>query len=218
MPNFGPLTWIAIGYLVAAIPVGYLLGRLRGIDLRETGSGNIGATNAVRSLGKPLGVLVLLLDIAKAAVPFALAGQDPELAASSPAGWPPESAHAMVGLACVLGHIFPIYLRFRGGKGVACALGILGVLSWPAALAALILYAQTLVLARVSAVASLTALATGVAVLLVQDPPWPYAVLVLVMGALIWARHRQNLRELPEKLIAAGRRRAARDPGSEDPV
>lgn len=207
MAQLGPWGWMALGYLVAAIPVGLIVGKLKGLDLREIGSGNIGATNAVRALGPALGALVFLLDVAKAGAPLWFAMRDESLSTQSPIEAWPQFWVAAVGLCCVLGHVYPVYLRFRGGKGVACALGILGVLHWPVAVGALVIYVQTLALVRVSSVASLGAL-TGAAVVVCVMPFDPaYRSLVLIMCAIIWLRHRENLRELPDKLIAAGRKR-----------
>src|SRR5262249_30886498 len=116
--------WLA-AYLVASIPFGVVVARARGVDIRNAGSGNIGATNVGRVLGKKWGTLVLLLDAAKGAVPVAIAG----LAASSQSApdWGPASANLLrlgAGIACVIGSVAPIYLRFRGGKAVATSLGI----------------------------------------------------------------------------------------------
>jgi glycerol-3-phosphate acyltransferase PlsY len=191
------LLWILIAYFVAAIPVGLLIGLAKGVDLRAIGSGNIGATNAVRALGRPLGILVFALDVAKAALPVSLA-VEPLTAVDHP-----QWSVAAVGLAAVLGHVFPIYLGFRGGKGVACALGILGVIQPVAAAVALVLYVQTLLLTRVSAVGSLTALSAGTAVVLVTDTPWPHRALILAMAAIIGWRHRNNVREVVADAKAA---------------
>ncbi len=117
-------TWLLLllgAYLLGAIPFGLLIGRMRGVDIRRHGSGNIGATNAGRVLGKPWGHLCLALDIAK--------GLAPTLAARAWLGETIESpvgllAWISVGLATVLGHLFPVYLSFRGGKGVATTIGV----------------------------------------------------------------------------------------------
>jgi glycerol-3-phosphate acyltransferase PlsY len=197
------LLWLAFAYLVAGIPVGLLLGRLRGVDLREVGSGNIGATNAVRALGRKLGLLVFVLDVAKAAIPVALARHhfsEHEHA---------DSMIAAIALAAIIGHIFPIYLRFRGGKGVACAFGVFLVLAPGAALAALLVYLQILWLTRISAVGSLTAATVIVAVVLL-DPgvPWAFALLALGLTLLIWWRHRDNLGRVLALARQAKRREA----------
>ncbi|MFV8751154.1 glycerol-3-phosphate 1-O-acyltransferase PlsY [Nannocystaceae bacterium ST9] len=203
MPVIELLLWLAFAYLIAATPVGLLIGRLRGVDLREVGSGNIGATNAVRALGRRWGLLVFALDVGKAALPVSLA-----LAhfREHPQG---EAIVAAIALAAILGHVFPVYLNFRGGKGVACAFGVFLLLAPKAAAIALLVYLQTLVLTRVSAIGSLTAATVllGVAWL---DPSVPriWALLCLGLIALVWWRHRDNLPRLLALARDAKRREA----------
>lgn len=196
-----PAAWLIGAYLIAAVPVGVLIARLKGVDLRSVGSGNIGATNAVRALGRGWGLPVFALDVLKAALPVWFASRSPALLARDDGEW----WIAAVGLAAVLGHIFPVYLRFRGGKGVACALGVFAALDPLAATGALVLYLQTLVLTRVSAVGSLTGVTALTVFVLLAERPMPLQVLAVSMAVLIWVRHRSNL----QKLIADGRSRAA---------
>lgn len=184
--------WLVIAYLVGSIPTGVLLAHAKGIDLRKVGSGNIGATNAARALGARWGVVVLVLDAIKSAFPVALASQ-PWALGSLPE---PEPALACVAFTAVLGHIFPLYLRFRGGKGVACGLGIFVALDPPIALVAIAMYVQGLWLTRISAVGSLTAVSSIVGCVLIADKPVPYQVLAVVTAALIWSRHTENIRSL----------------------
>jgi glycerol-3-phosphate acyltransferase PlsY len=184
-----PLAWILFAYFVAATPVGLVLGRLRGVDIREVGSGNIGATNAVRALGRKWGLVVFALDFLKAFAPVSLAAR-----ADALGGLPePEAALAMVGAAATIGHIYPIYLGFRGGKGVACALGVFMALVPAAGLLAALLYVQTLVLTRVSALGSLTAVNGATFFILLTPTPAPYKTLAAGLAVLIWWRHRSNL-------------------------
>jgi glycerol-3-phosphate acyltransferase PlsY len=196
------LAWMLFAYLLAGIPVGLLIGRLRGVDLRDVGSGNIGTTNAIRALGRRWGLLVFALDVGKAALPVALAqlrfGLDPDA---------PEKI-ALVALAAIVGHVFPVYLRFAGGKGVACAFGVFLVLAPKAALIGLIAYLQTLWLTRVSAIGSLTAVLVILAIAWV-DPSvaHAYVLLAAAMAGLIWERHRSNL----ERVLAAAREAKARE-------
>ena len=180
--------WVGVAYFVAAIPTGVLIARLRGVDLRKLGSGNIGATNAGRVLGAKLGVLVLVLDTIKAATPIWLASSSWALGDAAHVGL------ACVGLAAVVGHIFPVYLRFRGGKGVACALGVFLALDPPVALAAVLMYGQGVWLTRISAVGSLTAVTSITVCLWIADRPWPYQVLALATAVIIWVRHISNIR------------------------
>jgi len=197
------LAWSLFAYLVAAIPMGVLVGLARGVDIRQLGSGNIGATNAVRVLGKKLGVLVFLLDLLKAYLPVRLAMDSAALG-----GLPdPENHLALVGLAATLGHIFPVYLGFRGGKGVACALGVFAALMPVGGLFAALIYVQTLILTRVSAIGSLTAVNALTLHLWISGAPAAYRLLALAMAVIIWIRHRGNLREIAR--IAAERKRHA---------
>jgi len=196
------LLWMIGAYLVAGIPVGLLIGLARGVDLRETGSGNIGATNAVRALGKRFGLLVFALDVVKAAIPVAAAlhrfGPEPD----------GPTLVAAVALAAILGHVFPIYLRFRGGKGVACAFGVFLVLAPKAALIGMLVYLQTLWLTRISAVGSLTAALVIVAgAWLDPSVPFAYTVLAAGLAGLIWERHRDNI----ERVLQVGREARARE-------
>lgn len=195
------ITWVIVAYLVAAIPVGVVVGRLCGIDIRAVGSGNIGATNAARALGPRLGMVVLVLDVAKAALPVVLARQPFALGPHDEAGL------AAVAMAAVVGHIFPVYLGFRGGKGVACALGVFVAIDPAVALGALLLYVQTLLLTRTSAIGSLTAVSGMTITLVIADAPWPQQLLSLGIAVLIWLRHTSNVRGLVAE--AKARKRAA---------
>jgi glycerol-3-phosphate acyltransferase PlsY len=198
------LAWTALSYAIAAIPTGVVLARLKGIDLREVGSGNIGATNASRALGAKLGVVVLLLDVLKAATPVWLA-QQPAGLGNEPSA---QTGLAIVAFAAVIGHIFPIYLGFRGGKGVACALGIFVALDPIVAAGAMILYVQTLVLTRTSAIGSLTAVTGMTICLFVADKPAAHQWLSLAVAGVIWVRHTSNVRGL----IAEARERKRAQP------
>jgi glycerol-3-phosphate acyltransferase PlsY len=201
------VTWVIVAYLVAAIPVGVVLGRLRGVDIRAVGSGNIGATNATRALGARLGLLVLVLDAGKAALPVVLARQPFALGPHDAPGL------AAVAMAAVLGHIFPVYLGFRGGKGVACALGVFAAIDPPVALGALVMYVQTLVLTRTSAIGSLTAVSSmTITLLLMSDVPPAYQWLSIGVALVIWVRHTSNVRGL----VAEAKARKRRAGGSAD--
>lgn len=193
----GSIVCLLGAYLLGAVPFGLLIARARGIDVRQVGSGNIGATNAARALGKKVGALVLLLDAAKAALPVLWAmrwgNELPWLAAD--ARWLP---HAM-GLAAVCGHVFPIYLRFRGGKGVASALGAFLVLEPKAALIGAALYVACVVASRVSAVGSLIAVVSFPLVLALTGAAAASYYLAASLALLIVVRHHQNIRRLLKK-------------------
>lgn len=186
-----PAWWIA-AYLMGAIPVGVVLARAKGIDLRKVGSGNIGATNAARALGTKLGLLVFALDVLKAAAPVWLASSSWALGQLDDPTW----SLAGVALMAVVGHIFPVYLGFRGGKGVACGLGIFLALDPPVAFAAMFMYAQGLVLTRTSAVGSLTAVSSICLCMLIADKPSAYVAVSVASCALIWFRHISNIKGL----------------------
>ncbi len=186
-----PAWWVA-AYLMGAIPVGVLLARAKGIDLRTVGSGNIGATNAARALGTKLGLVVFALDVLKAAAPVWLASASWALGQREDPTWP----LAGVAFMAVVGHIFPVYLRFKGGKGVACGLGIFLALDPPVALAAMVMYAQGLFLTRTSAVGSLTAVTSICLCMMIADKPTAYVAASVASAALIWVRHISNIKTL----------------------
>lgn len=201
--------WIVLAYLLGSVSFALLLGRLKGIDIRTHGSGNVGATNLGRVLGKKWGIGCFLLDVAKGLVPvlgyYAIVqmGHGPEVESQTVGCllW------LAVGVAAVLGHVFSIFLKFKGGKGVATSLGaLLGfwpVLTVPAILAALIWYAVTKAtayvgLASVIAAAALPVMAVGFALLLKMSAGETavYGCVSTALAALVIARHRTNLARL----------------------
>lgn len=180
---------VLLAFLSGAIPFGVLAGRLRGIDVRRVGSGNIGATNVGRALGARWALAVLLLDAAKGALPTGLALR---FLSSDAAAWAVPSSM----VAAVAGHVFSPFLRFRGGKGVATGLGVVSVVSPLAALAGLGAYALTFALARVSALGSLAGVVTALATLSCTGAPLGFKLAVGAIASLIVARHAENLRQL----------------------
>lgn len=179
---------VLLGYLAGSIPFGVLVTRwARGVDVRAQGSGNIGATNVARVAGKKLGLLVLALDALKGTFPVLLALQ---LMPESP------RVHVAVGLAAFLGHCYPVWLKFRGGKGVATALGVLIVLVPLAALAGAAVYALILGLTRVSSLGSLAAGVAAVVTAAFTARAPEYAVLSGVLFAFMIWTHRSNIRRL----------------------
>jgi glycerol-3-phosphate acyltransferase PlsY len=177
---------IVFSYLSGSIPVGYLLGRLSGVDVRQVGSGNIGATNVARVAGRTQGALTLLGDAGKGFIPVLL---------SSYLGFSLEVS-ALAGAAAFLGHLFPAFLKFQGGKGVATALG---VLLWLAPAGTLVLagiFLATALSRRMVSLSSLIAAGTAPIVLWSLSYPPPVLALSGFMAILIVLRHRDNIRRL----------------------
>ena len=189
---------LAVGsYLIGAIPFALILGRLKGVDVRRYGSGNVGATNIGRVLGRPWAVGTFLLDAAKGALPVIGAGLLWEKL-----GWDGRrSVMAICGAGAIAGHVWPVYLRFRGGKGVATTMGVAGVLSWPATAIGLGVWLfGTYVLRYVFLGSVLFALTLPVAYLLLPGAAESVAeraavtALFATLAALVAARHRPNFR------------------------
>ncbi|NOY14468.1 MAG: glycerol-3-phosphate acyltransferase [Deltaproteobacteria bacterium] len=182
-------TLLLIGaYLIGAIPTGVIMTKLAGgEDIRQLGSGNIGATNVYRTAGRKLGVITLLGDCLKAVIPLLIA----DYAFHYQGG-----ALALVGLAAFIGHCFPIYLGFKGGKGVATALGVFLVLSPQSILAALILFILVLWRWRYISLASISAAAAIPFLILLFERSLPvFLVSLAIAGIVIW-RHRANIDRL----------------------
>jgi glycerol-3-phosphate acyltransferase PlsY len=181
---------LAGGFLLGSIPFGVVFAKLRHVDLRKVGSGNIGATNAARALGRGLGALVLLCDAAKAAAPIAIARY---LLASQPRlDW----ILAAIGFGAVLGHMFSPWLRGRGGKGVATGFGTFLVLAPIPALIATAAWVLVYVVWRISSVGSLLALVVLPVAMALHGDPRPYLWLVLALDPIIVWKHRDNIRRL----------------------
>ncbi len=179
---------LVAGYFSGSIPFGLLLTRaFANKDVRSEGSGNIGATNVARVAGKKVGALVLLLDALKGALPVVAARW---LLPGEPL-W-----HDAVGLAAFFGHVFPVWLKFKGGKGVATALGVLVVLLPWAALAGFVVWAAILAIFRVSSVGSLAGAVVAVAVGFVVHRPIEYPAVAVVFLVLMLFTHRSNLKRL----------------------
>ena len=181
--------WIlgAAAYVAGSIPFGLLVARAKGIDLRQVGSGNIGATNVARAMGKGWAVAVLAADAAKGFVPVWL-GQRLGL---------PATAVAAAGGAAIVGHMFTFLLRGRGGKGVATSLGVALALSPIAALIGFGAYIAIFALTRLSSLGSLLGVWTFSLLYVVREsPPRPLMALALGGAALVTLRHRENIGRL----------------------
>ena len=177
-------------YLVGAIPFGLLVGRLAGIDVRTGGSGNIGATNVSRLLGKKLGFVTLVLDCLK--------GYLPMFAASMVTGDVSHSSALVMacGIMAVVGHMFPLYLGFRGGKGVATALGVFLFLSPSAIGISLIVFVGSVALSGFVSVGSLLASGLFPLWLWLLGQPIPVIGTGVVVALLIWGKHHENIGRL----------------------
>ncbi len=176
---------LILGYLFGSIPFGLLFTRLAGTaDIRAIGSGNIGATNVLRTGHKGLAAATLLGDMLKGTAAVLIAG----------ALWGSDAA-LMAALGAVLGHVFPIWLSFKGGKGVATYIGVLLALSWPAVLVFAAAWAAIAAVTRYSSLAGLLASAAALAFLWWRGDP-RLTLLFLVLTALLWVMHRANIARL----------------------
>ena len=190
----------AAGYLIGSIPFGLLAAKYAaGVDIRTEGSGNIGATNVARVVGAKWGAAVLVLDCIKGLLPVLL------LRSYLLADTEPTSEHLLVvcGVATVLGHLYPLWLRFRGGKGVATSLGVIVILAPKSTLAAVAVFGITMALFRIVALSSvLSALGFAISQIVLSLPApfgpqqWSLTAFSLAVPLLIVVRHRSNLRRL----------------------
>ena len=196
---------VAVAYLLGAVPFGLVVAKtLRGVDPRQSGSRNIGATNVARVCGAKYGVLTLALDILKGAAPVAvavLAGGD----------WVPVS---LVALAAVTGHVFPVFLGFKGGKAVATTIGVFLPIAFLPLLASAGLCVAAIALSGYVSVGSL-ALVTALPVLILVWGKAAYLPLALVVMALVYWRHRENIARLARGEEKSWRKGKSSPPDSE---
>ena len=189
---------IVIGYLLGAIPTGLIVGKLvKGVDLRDYGSGKTGATNALRTLGKVPAILVVIFDFAKGmaavVIAYLLAGT--------------VAAQCLAGLAAAVGHNWPVYAGFRGGRGVLVSFGVFIILCWPAALISLIIGGSIMAVSLIVSLGVLVGTVVGLILAIVfvalgHFSPW--ILLYCILGAmLIVARHSDNI----ERLLAGTERK-----------
>lgn len=188
---------MAIAYLLGSVPTGYLLVRLfRHEDIRSVGSGNIGATNVLRSGGKGLGAATFVLDVLKGAAPVAIAAW---VAPRFASGVQPRDVVALAAVVAVLGHMFPVWLGFHGGKGVATGFGVFLVAAPWAALAAISVFFVVLLLTRYVSLASILGAGSFplFAWLLVSgEKPVLFIAAQIIVALLIIVKHHQNIRRL----------------------
>lgn len=178
------LTFLA--YLLGSVPTGLLLGKALGVNIREAGSGNIGATNVYRTIGRKLGIITLIGDCLKGLIP---------VLAAKWLGLPPAWI-ALVGLAALLGHVYTVFLGFKGGKGVATALGVFLGTSPLSVLVAFGVFAVVLYLWRYVSLASITAAALIPGLVLVFGAPREVVLMALVIAAVVIFRHHENIARL----------------------
>jgi glycerol-3-phosphate acyltransferase PlsY len=176
---------IVIGYLLGSCPFGYWAGRLRGVDLREHGSGNTGGTNAVRVLGPRIGVIVIVLDVLK--------GTAAVLVGAALGG---TGTMVLAGAAAVAGHLYPLFLGFRGGKAVATGAGVLIALVPAIVAGAFLLWLAVALTTRYVSVASMTAAVAVAVAVIATAQPWPVIAFAVGGAAVVVWRHRPNIERL----------------------
>ena len=182
---FALLIWAILGYLFGSIPFGVLIARAMGLgNLRDIGSGNIGATNVLRTGSKPAALATLVHDGAKGAIAA--------LIARAMAG---EDAAQVAGLMALIGHCYPIWLKFKGGKGVATVLGLLLALSFPVGAAACATWLAVAALKRISSLAALVAAGTSTFWMSILGYPEGF-IMGVALTILVFWRHRENIKRL----------------------
>ncbi|MBE6398762.1 MAG: glycerol-3-phosphate 1-O-acyltransferase PlsY [Lentisphaerae bacterium] len=184
------IVFVVFAYLCGSVPWGFIIGKVCGVDVRTVGSKNIGATNVTRCVGKRAGQLCFALDFLKGLVPVLIAQR---------AGLD-EKVLLIVVIATVIGHMFPVFLNFKGGKGVSTAAGAIAALAPIALAAALTVWVVVFLVSRYVSLASITAAAVLASVswvtVLTGQLSWPKAALMTVVAALAIFRHRENITRL----------------------
>lgn len=184
-----------VAYLLGSFPTGYLAARiLKGIDIREQGSGSIGATNILRTLGKGPAIAVLLIDAAKGALAILAAHWAYTFSGLEELSLP--WLVALAGLAAVFGHSWPIWLNFKGGKSVATSLGILLAMSWQVGLGTLGVFAVVLAISRIVSLSSIAGAIAVSALMFLLHQPLPYQLFAIAAGIYVIWRHRSNIQRL----------------------
>jgi glycerol-3-phosphate acyltransferase PlsY len=187
---------VLLAYLVGAIPTGFLIARARGVDIRAAGSGNIGATNVFRVLGRPAGVAVLVLDAAKGAIPCAALPPLALWVAGAGGNPDPEWLGITAGIGAVLGHNYTCWLYFKGGKGIATTAGVLLVLMPVALLTCLVAWLLVFALTRYVSLGSLVASVALPLTVWWRGQSGALLVVALALGLLAIGKHRANIRRL----------------------
>lgn len=178
---------IIFGYLLGSIPSGLLISKAKGIDIRKIGSGNIGGTNVLRALGSKWGALTAILDVLKGAVPAYLAINFLSL----------DWKIVLVAISPILGHVFPVWLKFKGGKGVATTSGVLFfLLEWKILLIFLFIWLLVLAISQIMSFTNLLAASFFPLILWFSSFSLAYFILGIILFGLIWWAHRENLERL----------------------
>lgn len=190
---------LLVSYLLGSIPTAYLFGKMKGVDIRKVGSGNVGATNAMRALGRGLGITVLLLDILKGFIAVVVLG---DYFGNKPIFWEVQNLRIIIGLCCICGHNWTIFLRFNGGKGIATSFGVLlglaltlpslGIIIGILVLSWLIVFLAWRMVSLASIVAGI---ALPVLVILFRQPVILFIV-SLILCVFVVIRHKSNLQRI----------------------
>ena len=178
--------WILFGYAIGSVPFAFLVARRVGIDVRVAGSGNVGAANVFRTTGAPRGIVVMALDIAKGAAAVLL----------TYLGTGRIAPMAAAGAGAIVGHVYPIWLRFHGGKGVAVAAGVFAVLAPVAAATAAVVFLATVWATRLVSLGSVIATVTLPSAAWLAGSPRAVVIAAIAGAALILFRHRANVRRI----------------------
>lgn len=191
---------IVISYLIGSVPTAYIFGRaLKGIDIRKFGSGNVGATNALRVLGKPAGISVLLLDILKGFVTVTFFGNVMALRIT---GIPDITVRILLGLCCIAGHNWTLFLKFKGGKGMATTLGVLLSLAVKVPgirivfVLVILTWLAVFIITRIVSLASILSVIALPIVMFLFKQPYILIYLSILLAIFIILRHKSNLKRL----------------------
>jgi glycerol-3-phosphate acyltransferase PlsY len=189
VPIFGYIQVAIAAYLLGSIPFGFLVAKAKGVDIRSVGSGNIGATNAMRVLGKPAGIFVLLMDCAKGYFAVWFCGLILKA---------PQETHCIIaGIFAVLGHNYPFWLKFKGGKGIATTAGVYLALAPWALLVALIVFILAVLFTRYVSMGSIAAaIALPAAVWIMSPHNLLLGIVTTALGALAIYKHKSNIQRL----------------------
>ncbi|NTU41785.1 MAG: glycerol-3-phosphate 1-O-acyltransferase PlsY [Nitrospirales bacterium] len=191
----GEIVLLLLSFVIGSIPTGFLIGKAKGIDLRTVGSGNIGSTNAMRVLGKEAALMTLIGDMAKGAIAVGLA-QSVTRFGLLPLSLDPIVFQGLMGIASIMGHSFSVFLRFKGGKGVATGLGVLLVFSPYVALFTATIWLMTVKWTRISSLSALIAFGILPGSFYLIDYSQDKVRIALAITLLVYVRHTDNIKRL----------------------